>query len=564
MQQSATHTHLAKASDHSLTRDYKVFFPQLESARLWISGLLFAAVASCGLATAQTAGSFAVTNIMSDGFVPAPVTDPGFTNPWGVTGGKTLWISANGSGTSFVTSIAGVIAFKAIIPPASGTGQGSPTGTVQNGTTGFLLSNGAKASFLFSTLDGTISGWNGAQSAGGNHALIAVNNNAKNAVYTDLALVTNTTGTFLLAPNFGQGGNVEVYDTTFKPATLAGAFLDPNIPAGYAPYAIKSIGTQVLVTYMLRTVPPFTAGAGSYREILGTNTGFVSVFDVNGNFVARAVTGGDLNAPWGVAIAPAGFGIYSGDLLIGNFGDGLITAYNPTTYAYLGLVADSTGKAIANPGLWEIFATTATGDPTALYFTAGLAQETHGLFGAITNVTNGTGAATFNLSASSQVASVSVGSSTTMIISVAPTNSFTGTVTLTCSNLPSGATCGFSPASLTVSATAPATSTLTLQTASGSRPYVTAELRGLGRRGALGIGFALMLPFGSLLVRRRGLFAGLRILVAVAVLFLAANAIVGCAYTPSMMATPVGTSNVTVTATAGSNTQTTIVALTVK
>ena len=144
--------------------------------------------------------------------------------------------------------------------------------------------------------------------------------------------------------------------------------------------------------------------AGSYEETLGTDTGFVSVFDVNGNFVARAVTGGDLNAPWGVAIAPAGFGIYGGDLLIGNFGDGLITAYDPTTYAYLGTVADGTGKAIAYPGLWEIFVPTATATiPNSIYFTAGLANETHGLFGVISNGATTTATPTFNLSADSQV-----------------------------------------------------------------------------------------------------------------------------------------------------------------
>ena len=147
--------------------------------------------------------------------------------------------------------------------------------------------------------------------------------------------------------------------------------------------AIKAIGTQVFVAYMLRTTPPFAPGADPYQEILGPNTGFVSVFDDNGNFIARAVTGGNLNAPWGIAIAPAGFGIYGGDLLIGNFGDGLITAYNPTTFAYLGVVADGAGKPIAYPGLWSIFGD-ASGDPTAQYFTAGIAQETHGLYGVIT------------------------------------------------------------------------------------------------------------------------------------------------------------------------------------
>lgn len=564
MQQPTKHTYLAQASHHSLSRDGSAFSRWPWAVTLSITGLLLTGAAWCGAASAQTAGSYVVTNIMSDGFVPAAVTDPSFIDPWGVSGGKTLWINTNGSGLNYVTSIAGVIAFKATIPPASGTGLGQPTGTVQNATTGFLLSNGSKALFLFSTLDGTISGWNGALSAGGNHSLLAVNNNSKNAVYTDLALVTNPGGTYLLAPNFGLGGNVEVYDSTFKPVTLAGSFTDPNVPAGYAPYAIKVIGTQVFVTYTLRTVPPFAPGNGTYQEILGTNTGFVSVFDVNGNFIARAVTGGNLNAPWGVAIAPAGFGIYAGDLLIGNFGDGLITAYNPTTYAYLGTVADGTGKAIAYPGLWEIFGATGTGDPTALYFTAGLAQETHGLFGVVTNVTGGSGAATFNLSASSQVATVAVGSSTTMTISVAPTNSFAGSVSLSCSNLPTGATCSFSPSSLTVSATAPATSTLTLQTANGSRPYVTAGFNRLDRHGALGIAFALMLPIGSLLARRRHRqLAGLRILGAATVLFIV-SAMIGCSYTPTMIATPAGTSNITITATSGSTTQTAIVAVTVK
>jgi uncharacterized protein (TIGR03118 family) len=126
---------------------------------------------------------------------------------------------------------------------------------------------------------------------------------------------------------------------------------------------------------MLRTTPPFAAGAGTYQEILGTNTGFVSVFDDNGNFINRVVTGGNLNAPWGVAIAPAGFGIYGGDLLIGNFGDGLITAYTPTpSFSYLGTVAGGNSQAIAYPGLWEIFPSTATAaNPNAIYFTAGLA-----------------------------------------------------------------------------------------------------------------------------------------------------------------------------------------------
>ena len=561
MKHSAAYKNLAKARDLPLGRGCGARLQHLKTMILSLVVLL-AAIASCGFATAQTAGIYQVTNIISDGFVPATTMDPNFIDPWGVSGTNTLWINTAVTGYSYLTSIAGVLgSFKATIPAASGTGTGSPSGTVQNTTTGFILSNGAKASFLFSTLDGTISGWNGGQSAGGNHALIAVNNSANNAIYTDLALVTNTSGTYLLAPNFGQGGDVEVYDTTFKPAKLAGSFADPNVPSGYAPYGIKSIGTQVFVTYMLRSVPP----AGSYVATLGTNTGFVSVFDVNGNFVARAVTGGDLNAPWGVAIAPAGFGIYGGDLLIGNFGDGLITAYNPTTYAYLGTVADGTGKAIAYPGLWEIFVPTATAAiPNSIYFTAGLANETHGLFGVINNGATTTATPTFNLSAASQVASVAAGTSAVMTISVAPSNAFTGTVSLTCSGAPVGAVCSFSPSQLPVTANAPAISTLTIQTSSASMPYGELMFNGLGRHPGMGIVSALLLPFGSLLaMRRRRRFAGLRILGVAAVLLASAGLIAGCSSTAPTPVTPAGTSNITITATSGSITQSAVVGLTV-
>jgi uncharacterized protein (TIGR03118 family) len=529
---------------------------------------LLAATASCGLAMAQSAGIYTETPVISDQPIagaPSTLTvDSGFVDPWGVSGGNTLWINTNVTGFSYVTSVAGVLSttIKAVVPPASGTGTGQPTGTVQNPGTGFILSNNTKASFLFSTADGTISGWNSATTA--NHALIEINNSSKNAVYTDLAVITNTTGanvgTFLLVPNFGQGADVEVYNSTFQPAPLTGTFTDPNIPTGYAPYGIKVVGTQVFVTYMLRTTPPFAAGAGTYQEILGTNTGFVSVFDFNGNFIARAVTGGNLNAPWGVTLAPANFGIYGGALLIGNFGDGLITAYNPTTYAYLGTIADGTGKPIAYPGLWEIFVSTATAAiPNAIYFTAGLDQETHGLFGYIANGATTTGPQTFNVSASSQVATIaSVGSSAQVTVSVAPTNGFTGMVSLSCSGLPGGATCNFASPQLTVTPSAPATEVVTIST---STSYGKLYLPGFGGNVA-GIASALLLPLGSLLLYRRKRFAGLRVLGGVLILCGSAGLVSGCS--SSSKATPTGMSNVVITATSGSVSQTTTVALTIQ
>jgi hypothetical protein len=323
------------------------------------------------------------------------------------------------------------------------------------------------------------------------------------------------------------------------------------------------------VTYMLRTTPPFAAGAGTYQEVLGTNTGFVSLFDVNGNFLARAVTGGNLNAPWGVTIAPANFGIYGGDLLIGNFGDGLITAYNPATFAYLGTVADGTGKPIAYPGLWEIFVSTATAAlPNSIYFTAGTDGETHGLFGAITNATTSTATPTFNLSSSTQVATVAAGGSTALTVSLAPTNAFSGAVSLMCSGLPSGATCNFADNPLTVQPEAPATTMLTLQTSSGtpgSSGYIRTAQASRHAPAAVGIVSALMLPFASLLVfRRRCYFTGLRILGVIAVILSSAWLIAGCGSTAGMPATPAGTSNVTITATSGALSQSTVIAVTVQ
>jgi uncharacterized protein (TIGR03118 family) len=535
-----------------------------------VAGLLAALAGGAQTAAAQTAGIYAETSVISDGAVPATTISKNFVDPWGVAGGNTLWINTNVTGLSYVTSVVGVLNTsigQAVVPPAvQGSGAGSPTGIVQNtATTGFVLSNGTKASFLFATGDGTISGWNSAaETTNNNVALIEVNNSANNAVYNGMAMITNSSGSYLLVSNFGQGADVEVYNSSFQPATLQGKFADPNVPTGYAPYNVVAVGTQVFVTYMLRTTPPFAPGAGTYQEIFGKGNGFVSVFDDNGNFITRAVgIGNNLDAPWGVTIAPASFGIYGGDLLIGNFADGLITAYNPTTYAYLGVVADGTGKPIAFPGLWSVFVSTATGNvPNSIYFTAGLDGETHGLFGYITNMPTTTGTQTFNVSTSTAVATLGQGATTNVTFSIAPSNGFAGMVNLSCSGLPLGATCSFSPAQIAVSANAPATGMLTIQTSAGTAGYDAAKLAGIGGRGALGAVAALLLLTGTMMTTRRRRW--LRWTSALGVLLLTIGLVSGCSYgsagTPS---TPEGTSNVTVTATSGSVTQTSVIAMTV-
>lgn len=555
---------------------------------LW--SLLAAAAVTLGLGTqaiAQSPGSYQVTPILSDGYATAPVIDPGFIDPWGFNNTGTFWINTNVTGYSYVNGVNGVVKLKAIVPPASGTGTGKPTGVVKNTTTGFVLSNKAVPIFLFGTLDGTISGWNGAL-GGTLPSLIMVNNSASNAVYTDIALDPSTNGTVLLAANFGAGGKVEIYNQSYAPTTLAGTFTDPNVPTGYAPYAIHVLAGQVYVTYMLRNTTGSSggvyggAGTPSYSEILGPNTGFVSVFDVNGNFVARAITGGNLNAPWGVALAPASFGVYGGDLLVGNLGDGLINVYNATTYAYLGQLDDATGKpvlyslpgaGIANSyvGLWEIGfgqgvttgspAIANSGDPAVLYFAAGLDAEQHGLFGSISAVAPN-GSPTFAFSASTPVLTVKAGQTTSATLAFAPINGFSGTVTLACSGMPVDATCSFSPATVALTASAPATTTLTITTnvATGALALPadrTVAYAGLG-----------LLPAGLLMLglmgRRRNLGA-LRALVLVVVAIAGASAISGCGSPMAPLPiTPAGSSAIKVTATSGSVTQTATVNVTVQ
>jgi uncharacterized protein (TIGR03118 family) len=538
------------------------------------AALVTAALAIPLPATAQAAGTYTVTNIFSDGSVPAANTDTHFINPWGITNG-TLWISAQGTGLSYVIAVAppatGASAFQVIVPAATGgtTATGSPTGAASTGAaTGFLLPapNSTKATFLFASLDGIITGWNSKLGTAGSTAQVVINNSAAGAVYTSMALVTNPTGTFLLAANFGKANAIEVYDSTFAVAKLTGAFTDPSLPAGYSPFSVHVIGTQVFVAYSQHA----TTGA----ELVAPGNGIVDIYDINGTFVSRAVTGNNLNAPWGVAIAPATFGIFANDLLIGNFGDGIINVYDPKTFAFLGQLADGTGKTIANASLWELFfgltapSATTVGNLNTLYIVAGLAGEKHGLLAAINSSPTATGTATFGLSASTSALTVAAGSSTTAVISAAPTNNFSGTVNILCTGLPVAATCLFSPAILTVGATAPTTTTVTFSTAKPTASLHRSPLRGAA---TAGITAALLLPFGALLSFRRRRSPNqprsihLLGLLGMALL-ITTGFISGCSsQSPIVLpSTPTGTSAVTIQATSGNVTQTTVINLTVQ
>jgi hypothetical protein len=373
-----------------------------------------------------------------------------------------------------------------------------------------------------------------------------VNNSAANAVYTGLALLTNSTGSFLLAPNFGAGAKVEVYSSTFQATQLAGSFTDPNLPAGYAPYSIHVIGSQVFVAYAMRT------SAQPYQVVTGAGNGIVSVFDTNGNFVSRAVTGGNSNAPWGVAFAPATFGVYSNDLLIGNFGDGMINVYNPTTFAYLGQLMDGTGKAYVYPSLWDLQAGTSTQNGASVgtvFFTAGLANESHGLFAGIFNNATATGTPTFGASAAFSSFSVTDGSAVQAVVSAAPTYNFSGMVNLSCTGLPLGMTCNFSPAQLSLTGTAPATTAVTIQT--------TMPNSAMNRTTALrGIAYALLLPLVSLLGFRRRLGTSLRMLAGMLILLASVAWMSGCGdNSMNPKATPTGAQSFMIVATSGSISQ---------
>jgi uncharacterized protein (TIGR03118 family) len=528
-------------------------------------------------AAAQTAGTYTITNLVSDGSVAATITDPNFINPWGVTN-ATFWINTQATGFDYVVSPTNfppftppakpAFAFIISIPASTGggTATGSPTGAASTGAaTGFVLPNGTKATFLFASLDGVITGWNSKLGTAGAVAQVVVNNNSAGAVYTGLALITNSTSSYILATNFGKGADVEVYDNTFAPAKLAGPFTDPSLPAGYVPYSVHAIGTQVYVAYALRaTTGGPTVAAGN---------GMVDIFDTSGNFVSRAVSpGGNLNAPWGVAVAPSTFGVFANDLFIGNFGDGVINVYDPKTFAFLGQLADGTGKSIVNASLWEIFfgltaaTSTAPSNQNTLYFTAGLAQEKHGLLGAINTNPTATGTATYGFSASSTNLTASDGSTATAVVSAVPTNNFSGTVALACTGLPLAAKCSFSPASLTVSASAPSTSTVTIST---TKPTAALQPRTLRGAATAGITVAFVVPFGAFLAfsRRRSpnRQSSLRLLALFGILIVSAGFIVGCSSSSNAVpSTPTGSSQVTIKATSGSITQSTVINLTVQ
>lgn len=327
---------------------------------------------STGIAVAQN--SYSQSNLTSDLAGIAANTDPQLINPWAIAffPGTAFWVADNNSGVSTLYNATGKkqSLVVTIPPPSDMQGLGTPTGMVTN-TTGFKVGS-TPALFIFDSEDGTISGWNS-----GTKAQIQVDNSDSGAVYKGLAMVTNGTVPSLLAANFNSG-KIEVYDMNWKLTTLAGTFTDPTLPAGYGAFGVHTIGQHVYVGYAKQN-------PAKHDPVIGPGRGYVSQFDTKGNFVRRFASTGVLDAPWGVVMAPAtGFGAFSGALLIGNFGDGIINAFSPTTGSLLGQIQNPDGTVIHNPGLWDmVFGAGGTGNSNTLYFTSGILSEGHGLFGAI-------------------------------------------------------------------------------------------------------------------------------------------------------------------------------------
>jgi len=326
-----------------------------------------------------SAASYTLTVLTADQTGVAPNTDPNLVNPWGMSFSPTgpFWTSDKGTGKSTLYDSNGVPQSLVVtIPPATGTGKGQPTGTVFNGSTDFVITRNGKsgpASFLFCTSDGTISGWNATVSPA--KAVIAFSNGG---TYFGMEIANNGTANFLYALDFFNA-KVVVLDRTFTPVTLAGNFTDPNLPSGWAPYNIRNINGQLFIAYAKQN-------AAKKDSVHGPGLGIVDIFDLNGNFIKRLVTMGKLNAPWGLAQAPATFGKFANDLLVGNLGDGKITAYDPNTGAIKGQLSDSTGTALVIPGLWAItFGNGGQGGSVdILYFAAGPTSYKHGWFGTVT------------------------------------------------------------------------------------------------------------------------------------------------------------------------------------
>ena len=344
----------------------------MQRRSVWLS-IAAVLVAVLGVVPTASAQRYLQHNIVSDGSVPADIKDPLLVNAWGLSASATSpwWVSDNGTDMSTLYNITtgAKVPLEVSVP-------GAPTGTVFNNSTGFEVAPGVKSLFLFATEGGTIRGWNPA--ATGTNTFVLVDNGPFGAVYKGLTMAVTPKGAWLYATNF-HAGTVDVYDSTWTKGS--GGFHDRWLPKGYAPFGIQVIGDSVFVTYTLRE-------KDGDDDVPGPGHGFVNQYDLAGHLIRRVASRGVLNSPWGLAWAPDGFGGFSKHLLVGNFGDGRIHAFEREHHGHFeleGRLRDAKGRTLVIDGLWAIAFGNGggAGPATTLFFTAGPNHEANGLFGSL-------------------------------------------------------------------------------------------------------------------------------------------------------------------------------------
>src|SRR3954453_11689409 len=341
---------------------------------LALASILTALVLALSAPQARAAETYRVRSLVSDGGVPAAHRDKNLVNGWGLAFGPRsapAWVADNGTGKSTLYDGNGKAAPLVVTIP-----KGAPTGIVFNGTSGFVVRSGAKTGgslFIFDSEAGVVSGWSPGVSP---TSAVAAFTAKDGAIYKGLALARQGAAAFLYATDF-HNGKVDVLDSGFRPAKAPGGFKDSTLPTGFAPFGIQNVGGKLVVTYAKQD-------AAREDDVHGKGLGFVDLFDAQGHLLKRLVSRGALNAPWGVAPAPKGFGPLGGALLVGNFGDGTINAYDPVSGAARGgLLAG--GKRLVIDGLWGLsFGNGAVTQPTnTLFFAPGPVDESPGLYGRI-------------------------------------------------------------------------------------------------------------------------------------------------------------------------------------
>lgn len=353
------------------TRRHRLALLAATAAALLAAGVLAAPAAS---AHARTGDRVRQLNLVADRPGAAALTDPQLVNAWGLSAGPTtpLWVSDNG--TDAATLYRGGIpgAPISIVPLVVKIPDGAPTGQVFNDTNGFVLGDGQPARFVFASENGAIDAWNPQLTPATSALSVAT---TKNAVYKGLALLHRAGSPWLLATNF-HSGRIDVFDRSFRPVRLGHkAFTDNDLPRGYAPFGVAVLDGRVFVSYAQQD-------PARHDDVAGRGHGFVDVYDASGRLVRHLVRRGALNSPWGLTIAPHGFGDLAGTLLVGNFGDGRIHAYEPRTGTLRATLRDLSGRPLQIDGLWGLLPGNGVAGRTSdVWFSAGPDGEQHGLLG---------------------------------------------------------------------------------------------------------------------------------------------------------------------------------------